>query len=83
MRNGLEYEVVTIACGARPPDDDAALRSILDDMRTAFQNRDEDRFLRTNWSLHRRIVQLVPDSMLRSLYVGHTVAQGVVANSKY
>jgi DNA-binding FadR family transcriptional regulator len=70
VRNGLEYEIVNDACIYGTREDIAELTLILEDMRRAFNDNDEDGFVRINWGLHRRIAQISRNGTLKSLYLG-------------
>lgn len=70
VRNGLEYEIVADACVHRTEADLAEIDGLLASMRRAFDREDEDGFVRLNWALHRRLAELTPNELLRSLYVG-------------
>lgn len=45
------------------------LWSMIGSMRSAVDNDDAKRFLEANWSLHRRIAEITPNQMLRSIYL--------------
>lgn len=70
VRWGLEYEIVRDACVYRNDRDVAELEATLREMEEAFASQDEDRFVRVNWSLHRRIASITPNRTLQSLYLG-------------
>jgi DNA-binding FadR family transcriptional regulator len=69
IRDALDPLLMADALFHASPADIAELRAILADMAAAVAAEDPLRFLRANWSLHKRIADLSPQAMLRSLYV--------------
>lgn len=67
VRNALEPLVAEEARRFRTDEDIAELRAILAQMTESLDA--PDRFLRANWALHRRMVDISPNAVLRAVYV--------------
>ncbi|MGY0498289.1 MFS transporter [Nocardia sp. FBN12] len=68
VREELEPLVAELAARHRSPADLAELRRLLDTVRDAAG--DPEGFIRAVWGLHRRIVAIVPNRVLRGTYLG-------------
>ncbi|MFD7899931.1 FadR/GntR family transcriptional regulator [Streptomyces sp. NPDC059568] len=68
IRGALEPLLWQDALWHASPADVRDLRVILKGMREAAEAGDADTFVRANWSLHRRVADVAPNALLRSLY---------------
>lgn len=68
IRNALDPLIIADAVTNAAPDDVRELRHITDEMRTSLWNRDVDTFIRLHWAYQRRIAEISPSAMLRSMF---------------
>lgn len=69
VRDGLEPLLVADAVEHGGLADVKDLWSMIASMRSAVDDNDAKRFLESNWSLHRRIAEITPNQILRSIYL--------------
>lgn len=69
VRDSLEPQLVDDAVNHGSLKDVEALWAIIDLMRTAVEAGTAKSFLEANWSLHRRIAEITPNQLLRSIYL--------------
>ena len=69
MRDALDPLLVEDALWHSSAVDIREMRSCLDDMAAARDAGDPVAFVRANWALHRRIAEVSPSAILRSVYI--------------
>lgn len=68
IRNALDPLIISDAITNAQANDVMQLRQITDDMRASLWNRDVDAFIRLHWAYQRRIADISPSKMLRSMF---------------
>lgn len=69
VRDSLEPLLASDAVDHGSLNDVRDMWACVDEMRTAVEVNDAKRFLEANWALHRRIAEITPNQLLRSIYL--------------